>query len=58
MEYYSNIYKRDFLRENQDDNKILIDGGTGCKSNPKDSFFVDFHSSNRIDENEIMLLTN
>ena len=57
LEHYSEIYKRDFLRETQDDKKILIEGGTGCKSNPKDSFFIDFHSPDRIAENEVISLT-
>lgn len=56
LEHYSNIYRRDFLKESQDDTKILIEGGSGCKSNTKDSFFLDYHSPDRIVENELMSL--
>ena len=36
---YAAIYQRDFLKGNQDDEKVwLVEGGTGCKSNPKDSY--------------------
>ena len=40
LEHYSAIYSRDFLGENQDHKKVLIDGATGCKSNAKDSLFL------------------
>lgn len=41
LKYYSDIYSRDFLKENQDAPKgIIINGGTGCKSNPKDSIRI------------------
>ena len=57
LEYYSHIYKRDFLKETHDDKKIYVDGATGCKSNPKDSFIIDYDSPLRIDNNDLMLLT-
>ncbi len=57
LEYYSQIYRRDFLGETQDDKKIYVDGATGCKSNPKDSFMIDYESPMRIHENDLMSLT-
>ncbi len=57
MEYYSEIYKRDFLKNTQDDKKIIVDGATGCKSNPKDSFVINYESPIRIHENNLTSLT-
>ena len=58
LEYYSEIYKRDFLKEDQFDDKVLIvDGSTGCKSNAKDSFRLNFTSPNRFDVDDLALLT-
>jgi len=57
LNYYSRIYKEKFLKESQDDRKIIVDGATGCKSNPKDSFIINYESPMRIDENDIKLLT-
>ena len=35
---YSAQYKRDFIKDDQDDEKVLIvESATGCRSNPKDS---------------------
>lgn len=57
LKHYSEIYSRDFLKMTQDDEKVwTIDGGTGCKSNPKDSFVVDFASPTRMDEVELSSL--
>lgn len=39
LEKYSEIYKVQFLKGTQDDEKeFLVVGGTGCRTNPKDSF--------------------
>ena len=57
LKHYSEIYSRDFLKMTQDDEKIwTVDGGTGCKSNPKDSFVVDFSSPVRMEEAELSSL--
>jgi len=39
LSYYSTIYKDKFLKETQSDQKdtVCLEGGTGCRSNPKDS---------------------
>ena len=52
-ERYQEIYRRNFLGENQDGAKVLI-GGTGCRSNPKDSFRV---SPKRLTKEELSTLT-
>ena len=58
LEYYSEIYKRDFLKEDQfDDKVIVVDGSTGCKTNAKDSFRLNFTSQNRYNESELAILT-
>jgi len=52
---YMTIYQDEFLGMTQDDKKnILIEGGTGCRSNPKDSFFV---SAPRLTESQLISLT-
>jgi len=57
LKQYSEIYSRDFLKMTQDDDKVwTVDGGTGCKSNPKDSFVVDFSSPTRMDDVELNTL--
>jgi len=57
LKQYSEIYSRDFLKMTQDDEKVwTVDGGTGCKSNPKDSFVVDFASPTRMDNVELSSL--
>jgi radical SAM superfamily enzyme YgiQ (UPF0313 family) len=38
--HYSALYKRNFLGEDQNHDKVFIEGATGCKSNPKDSLSV------------------
>ena len=40
LTHYSKIYKENFLKETQEDNKIMVNGGSGCSSNAKDSIFV------------------
>ena len=58
LNHYSDIYTRDFLKQNQDDSKVwVIDGGTGCKSNPKDSFVLTYDSPVRITDDELVMLT-
>ncbi len=48
---YSEIYRKNFLRETQDAEKVwIVDGGEGCKSNPKDSFRL---SPKRLDGEQI-----
>ncbi len=56
LKHYSEIYNDKFLKESQDDNKdyITIDGATGCKSNPKDSFRI---STSRLSAADIEMLT-
>jgi anaerobic magnesium-protoporphyrin IX monomethyl ester cyclase len=54
LKHYQEIYRRNFLRESQEAAKTFIEGGTGCRSNPKDSFFF---SPNRLSENEIRMLS-
>ena len=57
LKHYSKIYARDFLKQTQDDKKVwTVDGGTGCKSNPKDSFVVNFSSPARINDDELSTL--
>ena len=58
LQYYSDIYTKDFLKQNQDDSKVwVVDGGTGCKSNPKDSFALTYNSPIRIDDDQLTMLT-
>ena len=52
-EHYQEIYRRNFLGESQDGPKVLV-GGTGCRSNPKDSFRV---SPKRLSGEELISLT-
>ena len=52
-EEYQESYRRDFLREDQFEEKILV-GGTGCRSNPKDSFRI---SEDRLTAAELESLT-
>ena len=57
LQHYSKIYSKDFLKMTQDDTKVwTVDGGTGCKSNPKDSFVVNFASPTRMDDGELSSL--
>lgn len=40
-EHYSLIYQKEFLGENQDHDRVWrVEGGTGCRTNPKDAFRV------------------
>jgi len=57
LEYYSEIYKRDFLKEDHFTEKsFVVDGATGCKSNPKDSFRFNYESQKKYNESELALL--
>lgn len=47
--HFQDIYRRDFLGETQDSDKIMV-GGTGCRSNDKDAFRV---SPTRLTNDEI-----
>ncbi len=52
LEHYSAIYKKDFLKQTQDDDKdFIVEGGTGCKTNPKDAFRI------RLTTAEVEMLT-
>jgi len=52
--HYGEIYKKEFLGMTQDDRKaVLIEGGSGCRSNPKDSFRL---SPLRLSDEEVMRL--
>lgn len=52
--YYQNVYRRDFLRENQDAAKVLVESATGCRTNPKDAFYF---SPKRLSDAEIRMLS-
>lgn len=55
LQYYSRIYKEKFLKTTQEEEKeVLVFGGTGCVSNPKDSFRV---SPSRLTCADIEMLT-
>ena len=54
LDYYSDIYKREFLGETQNKQKVALVGGTGCRSNPKDSFQVEVTT---MTPEEIQMLT-
>lgn len=57
LSHYSEIYKRDFLRESQEiKNYALIDSASGCRSNDKDGFRV-FVPPDRIAEGAVAALT-
>lgn len=50
-EHYSAIYQKEFLGENQDHDRVWhVEGGTGCRTNPKDAFRV---YTRPLNENEI-----
>ena len=53
-EYYSEIYREEFLGESQEQKQELVQGGTGCRTNPKDSFF---QTPNRLSQDQLALLT-
>lgn len=53
--YYTEIYNRNFLKQNQDEDKyILVGGSGGCKSNPKDSLRINLP---RLSKEQIEILT-
>jgi anaerobic magnesium-protoporphyrin IX monomethyl ester cyclase len=56
LAHYSDIYRRDFLGEDQESEKIFVEGATGCRSNRKDSLVVDFVSEDRLAKKELDLL--
>lgn len=58
LAHYSAIYQRDFLKETQDDDKTFVDGATGCRSNPKDSFRLTYNAPSRLTPTELALLTH
>ena len=43
-----------FLKENQNDRKVFIEGTGGCRSNPKDSFWL---SQARLTKQEMSMLS-
>jgi hypothetical protein len=53
-EHYAEIYRREFLGEDQDANLgIAVEGGTGCRTNPKDAFRF---SPKRLSDDELAML--
>ena len=58
LEYYSEIYRTEFLKTNQFDEKhISVDGASGCKSNSKDSFVIPKVAQEEVRGSELALLT-
>ncbi len=55
-DHYAERYSSEFLGETQDVRRsITIDGGTGCRSNPKESFRI---SPKRLSDEELLLLAS
>jgi radical SAM superfamily enzyme YgiQ (UPF0313 family) len=55
LEQYADIYRREFLGESQEERGVLkVEGGSGCRSNPKDSFPV---TGKKLSTKEIQMLT-
>jgi len=55
LKEYSSIYKEAFLKDSQDDEKVWDPvGGTGCRSNPKDSYRF---SPERLTTEQVTLLS-
>ena len=55
LEQYADIYRREFLGESQEERGVLkVEGGSGCRSNPKDSFPV---TGKKLSPEEIQMLT-
>jgi hypothetical protein len=55
LERYAEIYRSEFLGESQGKKKVVaIEGGSGCRSNPKDSFQV---TGKKLTAEEIQMLT-
>lgn len=53
-EHYSDIYRSEFLGETQDAKlQMMVEGGTGCRTNPKDAFRL---SPKRLADDELALL--
>ena len=55
--HYSEIYKREFLKDTQDDAKEYEYIWNGCKSNPKDSFKFVERKPVELSNYEIEMLT-
>lgn len=54
-ERYAEIYRKNFFGETQDSRKtFLVEGGTGCRTNPKDAFRL---SPKRLSADEIAMLS-
>jgi len=55
LKYFSEIYRSEFLGENQEKaQELKVEGGSGCRSNEKDSVRV---PGNNLKEEEIRILT-
>lgn len=53
--HYADIYSKNFLGESQDSSKtLMVTGGTGCRTNPKDSFRF---SPSRLSNDDLQSLT-
>jgi anaerobic magnesium-protoporphyrin IX monomethyl ester cyclase len=53
-DHYADDYKKNFLGETQDSDKVMIvEGATGCKTNPKDAFRI---SPKRLTDEEVSML--
>ncbi len=58
LEHYSEIYRNEFLKTNQFDEKhVSVDGASGCKSNSKDSFVIPKVAEEGVRGSELALLT-
>lgn len=58
LAHYSEIYRINFLKDNQDEEKVFaVDGASGCRSNPKDAFRVSYESPKRYTAAELVHLS-
>ena len=59
LQHFSEIYRKEFLKEDQSDVKhvLSVDGATGCRSNEKDSFALPLIDTAKMGADEITLLT-
>ena len=58
LAHYSEIYRIEFLKEDQFQSKgLTVDGSTGCRSNEKDSFVVPKLDRLAMQESELSILT-
>ena len=53
LEHFRERYNQEFLGTSQDKDDFIVNGGTGCRSNPKDQFVL---SRNRLSQDEVELL--